>query len=147
MPVRDASTSWTGDLMTGEGVVSLDSSDAGQFPVTFPRRTGEPEGQTSPEELVAAAHSACFAMSLSNELSKAGTPPTSLAASAEVTLEKNAAGQLAITKIAISVDGVVPGIDQARFAEAAATAKAGCIISRALAAVQEITVGATLLDA
>lgn len=147
MPVRDASTSWTGDLMTGEGVVSLDSSDAGQFPVTFPRRTGEPEGQTSPEELVAAAHSACFAMSLSNELSKAGTPPTSLAASAAVTLEKNAAGQLAITKIAISVDGVVPGIDQARFAEAAATAKAGCIISRALAAVQEITVGATLLDA
>ena len=146
MPVRDASTSWTGDLMTGNGVVSLDSSDAGQFPVTFPRRAGEPEGQTSPEELVAAAHSACFAMSLSNGLSQAGNAPTSLAVSAEVTLDKNAAGQLAITKIVLSVDGVVPGITQEQFAEAAATAKAGCIISRALAGVEDISVEATLLE-
>jgi osmotically inducible protein OsmC len=146
VPVRDASTSWQGDLMTGSGVVSLDSSDAGQFPVTFPRRAGEPEGQTSPEELVAAAHSACFAMSLANGLSQAGNAPTSLSASAEVTLDRNAAGQLAITKIVISVDGVVPGIDQAAFEEAAATAKAGCIISRALAGVEDITVEATLLE-
>lgn len=146
MPVRDASTSWSGDLMTGNGIVSLDSSSAGQFPVTFPRRAGEPEGQTSPEELVAAAHSACFAMSLSNGLSKAGNAPTSLAVSAEVTLDKNAADQLAITKIVLSVDGVVPGITQEQFVEAAETAKAGCIISRALAGVEDISVEATLLE-
>ena len=145
MPVRDASTQWQGDLQTGSGVVTLDSSNAGQFPVTFPRRAGEPEGQTSPEELVAAAHSACFAMSLSNGLSQAGTPPTSLSVSAEVTLGKNAAGQLAITTIVLSVDGVVPGVTAEQFAEAAATAKAGCIISRALAGVEDITVSATLL--
>ena len=146
MPVRDASTSWSGDLMTGNGVVSLDSSNAGQFPVTFPRRAGEPEGQTSPEELVAAAHSACFAMSLSNGLSKDGHVPTSLSVSAEATLDKNAAGQLAIVKIALSVDGVVPGITQEQFAEAAQAAKDGCIISRALAGVEEITLEATLLE-
>lgn len=145
MPVRDASTQWQGDLQTGSGVVTLDSSNAGQFPVTFPRRAGEPEGQTSPEELVAAAHSACFAMSLSNGLSQAGTPPTSLSVSAEVTLGKNEAGQLAITTIVLSVDGVVPGVTAEQFAEAAATAKAGCIISRALAGVEDITVSATLL--
>lgn len=145
MPVRDASTQWQGDLQTGSGVVTLDSSNAGQFPVTFPRRAGEPEGQTSPEELVAAAHSACFAMSLSNGLSQAGTPPTSLSVSAEVTLGKNDAGQLAITTIVLSVDGVVPGVTAEQFAEAAATAKAGCIISRALAGVEDITVSATLL--
>ena len=145
MPVRDASTQWQGDLQTGSGVVTLDSSNAGQFPVTFPRRAGEPEGQTSPEELVAAAHSACFAMSLSNGLSQAGTPPTSLSVSAEVTLGKNDAGQLAITTIVLSVDGVVPGVTAEQFAEAAATAKAGCIISRALAGVEDISVSATLL--
>jgi len=143
--VRDASTSWQGDLMTGSGVVTLDSSNAAQFPVTFPRRTGEPEGTTSPEELVGAAHSACFAMSLSAGLSRGGNPPTSLSVSAEVTLDKNAADQLAITKIVLSVDGVVPGITQEQFAEAAATAKAGCIISRALAGVEDISVEATLL--
>jgi osmotically inducible protein OsmC len=143
VPVREASTSWQGDLQTGSGVVTLESSSAGQFPVTFPRRAGEPEGQTSPEELVAAAHSACFAMSLSNGLSKAGTPPTSLSVSAEVTLD---APTLTITTIALTVDGVVPGTTQEEFADAARAAKEGCIISRALAGVPEITVEATLLD-
>ena len=71
MPVREASTQWQGDLKTGSGVVTLESSKAAQFPVTFPARTGEPEGHTSPEELLAAAHSACFAMSLSNALAQA----------------------------------------------------------------------------
>jgi osmotically inducible protein OsmC len=142
--VRDASTQWQGDLMTGTGVVSLDSSNAGQFPVTFPRRTGEPEGSTSPEELIAAAHSACFAMSLSNGLSQAGTTPTSLVVSAEVELER-VDGALTITAVRLSVDGTVPGITAEAFAEAAATAKAGCIVSRALGAVPSITVTATLL--
>lgn len=144
MTVRDASTLWQGDLQTGSGVVSLDSSNAGQFAVTFPRRIGEPEGQTSPEELIAAAHSACFAMSLSHGLSGAGTPPTSLSVSAEVQLDQTDAGR-AITAIRLSVDGVVPGVTAEQFAAAADTAKAGCIVSRALAAVGDISVSATLL--
>ena len=144
MPVRDASTQWQGDLQTGSGVVTLDSSNAGQFPVTFPTRAGEPDGHTSPEELIAAAHSACFAMSLSNGLSGAGTPPTSLSVSAEVELGRNDGG-LAITAIRLSVDGVVPGITAEQFLEAAVTAKAGCIVSRALAGVEDITVSAALL--
>ena len=144
MPVRDASTQWQGDLQTGSGVVTLESSNSGQFPVTFPTRAGEPDGHTSPEELIAAAHSACFAMSLSNGLSGAGTPPTSLSVSAEVELGRNDGG-LAITAIRLSVDGVVPGITAEQFTEAAATAKAGCIVSRALAGVDDITISATLL--
>jgi lipoyl-dependent peroxiredoxin len=145
VPVRDASTQWTGDLMTGSGVVTLDSSNTGQFPVTFPSRAGEPDGRTSPEELVAAAHSACFAMSLANGLATAGTPAESLSVSAEVTLGRNEAGQLAITSIVLSVDGRVSGVTAEQFAAAATTAKDGCIISRALAGVPEITVEATLL--
>ncbi len=144
MTVRDASTQWQGDLMTGSGVVSLDSSNTAQFPVTFPRRIGEPEGVTSPEELIAAAHSACFAMSLSHGLSSAGNPPTSLAVSAEVELTQTD-GVRAISSIRLSVDGTVPGITAEAFAEAADAAKAGCIVSRALAAVGDITVSATLL--
>ena len=145
MTVRDASTLWQGDLMTGSGVVTLDSSNTASFPVTFPRRIGEPEGTTSPEELVGAAHSACFAMSLANGLSTAGHVPTSLAVSAEVTLDKNEDGQRAITRVVLSVDGQVPGITAEEFTAAAETAKAGCIISRALAGVGDISVVATLL--
>ena len=144
MPTRDATTQWQGDLQTGTGLVTLDSSNAGQFPVTFPSRAGEPDGHTSPEELVAAAHSACYAMSLSNILSKAGTPPTSLSVSAEVELGRDDTG-LAITSIKLTVDGTVPGITADAFAALAAEAKAACPISKALAGVPSITVTATLL--
>ncbi len=144
MPTRDATTQWTGDLKTGTGVVTLDSSNAGQFPVTFPSRAGEPDGHTSPEELVAAAHSACYAMSLSNGLTLAGTPPTTLSVSAEVELGRDDAG-LAIVAIRLTVDGTVPGATTESFAAAAAVAKAGCPISKALAGVPDITVTATLL--
>ena len=144
MPVRDATTQWQGDLQTGTGLVTLDSSNAGQFPVTFPSRAGESDGHTSPEELIAAAHSACYAMSLSNGLSTAGTPPTSLAVSAEVELGRDDTG-LAITSIKLTVDGTVPGITADAFQAAAAEAKAGCPISKALAGVASITVTATLL--
>jgi lipoyl-dependent peroxiredoxin len=144
MPVRDATTQWSGDLQTGSGVVTLDSSNAGQFPVTFPTRAGEPDGHTSPEELVAAAHSACYSMSLANGLSTAGTPPTSLSVTAEVELGRNDSG-LAITEIRLTVDGTVPGITAEAFQAAAAEAKAGCPISKALAGVASITVTATLL--
>ena len=144
MPVRDATTQWQGDLQTGTGLVTLDSSNAGQFPVTFPSRAGEPDGHTSPEELIAAAHSACYAMSLSNGLTTAGTPPTSLAVSAEVELGRDDTG-LAITSIKLTVDGTVAGITAEAFAAAAAEAKAGCPVSKALAGVASITVTATLL--
>jgi osmotically inducible protein OsmC len=144
VPVRDASTQWTGDLQTGSGVTTLDSSNAGQFPVTFPSRAGEQDGHTSPEELIAAAHSACFAMSLSGGLTRAGTPPTSLAVSAEVELGRDERG-LVITSIRLTVDGTVPGMTAEAFTEAAETAKAGCPVSKALAGVSDITVAATLL--
>jgi lipoyl-dependent peroxiredoxin len=144
MPVRDATTQWQGDLQTGSGVVTFDSSNAGQFPVTFPSRAGEPDGMTSPEELVAAAHSACYAMSLANGLTQAGTPPTSLSVSAEVELGRNDTG-LAITSIRLTVDGTVPGATPESFEAAAVAAKAGCPISKALAGVEDISVTATLL--
>ncbi|HET7902885.1 MAG TPA: OsmC family peroxiredoxin [Candidatus Nanopelagicales bacterium] len=144
MTVRDASTRWTGDLQTGSGITTLDSSGTAQFAVTFPQRVGEPEGTTSPEELIAAAHSACFSMALSGGLGRAGTPPTSLTVSAEVELDR-VDGQLAITAVRLHVDGVVPGMDQAQFAAAAAEAKDGCPVSRALAGVASISVEATLL--
>ena len=113
MPSRDATTHWTGDLRTGSGNVTLDSSNAGQFPVSFPTRAGDPEGQTSPEELIAAAHSACYAMSLSNLLKKAGTPAhRDLDVSAEVTVDLTDAG-LVISSVRLNVEGTVPDIDDA----------------------------------
>jgi lipoyl-dependent peroxiredoxin len=144
MPSRDATTHWHGDLKTGSGTVTLDSSNAGQFPVSFPTRAGDPNGQTSPEELIAAAHSACYAMSLSNALAEAGTPVQELDVSAEVTLGRADGGGTAITSIELTVEAAVDGIDEAAFKEAAAVAKAGCPVSRALAAVPSITVQARL---
>ena len=144
MTVRDASTRWTGDLQSGSGIATLDSSGTAQFAVTFPQRVGEPEGTTSPEELIAAAHSACFSMALSGGLGRAGTPPTSLTVSAEVELDR-VDGGLQIVAVRLHVDGVVPGSNQAEFAAAADEAKAGCPVSKALAGVPSITVEATLL--
>jgi osmotically inducible protein OsmC len=141
--VRTATTQWQGDLQTGSGVATLDSSGAGSFPVTFPARTGEPEGHTSPEELIAAAHSACFSMALSGGLTRAGTPPTALTVRAEVELGRDDVG-LAIVAVRLSVEGTVPGATPESFAEAAAAAKAGCPVSKALAGVADISVTATL---
>jgi osmotically inducible protein OsmC len=144
MPSRDATTHWHGDLKTGSGTVTLDSSNAGQFPVSFPTRAGDPNGQTSPEELIAAAHSACYAMSLSGALARAGTPVQELDVSAEVTVDRAEGGGLTITSIELTVEAAVDGIDDAAFQEAAAAAKAGCPVSRALAAVPSITLKARL---
>lgn len=143
MPSRDATTHWHGDLQTGGGTVTLDSSNAGSFAVSFPTRAGDPDGQTSPEELIAAAHSACYAMSLSNGLAQAGTPVESMDVSAEVTLGRPEGG-LAITSIVLTVEATVPGLDQAGLEAAAAVAKVGCPVSKALAGVPSITVEATL---
>jgi lipoyl-dependent peroxiredoxin len=144
MPSRDATTHWRGDLKTGSGTVTLDSSNAGSFAVSFPTRAGDPDGQTSPEELIAAAHSACYAMSLSGGLAKAGTPVEELDVTAEVTLGRPDGGGLTITSVVLTVEATVPGVDDAVFQEAATVAKAGCPVSRALAAVPSITVEARL---
>ncbi|MEP6462138.1 MAG: OsmC family peroxiredoxin [Frankiaceae bacterium] len=126
---RIARAHWEGSLMEGKGTVNLESSGVGAFDVTWPSRAEEPNGRTSPEELIAAAHSACFAMALSNGLSKAGSVPTALDTSAEVSFQ---AGK-GITGIALTVRGQVPGMSEDDFKAAADDAKANCPVSQALA--------------
>lgn len=134
---RRALTQWNGSLMEGSGEVTLQSSGIGTFPVTWPARSAEPAGKTSPEELIAAAHSTCFSMALSHGLAQAGTPPTSLSTSAEVDFTPGTG----ITAIRLAVVGRVPGLDEAGFRQAAEGAKANCPVSKALAAVPiELTV-------
>jgi lipoyl-dependent peroxiredoxin len=135
---RRASTVWDGSLMEGSGQVTLASSGLGTHPVSWPARAEEPNGVTSPEELIAAAHATCFSMSLSLALTRAGTPPTQLRTAAEVDFQPGTG----ITGIRLSVEGEVPGLDDAGFRAAAEDAKVNCPVSRALAAVPiELTVG------
>jgi lipoyl-dependent peroxiredoxin len=136
---RKATTRWEGSLMDGAGQVTLDSSGLGTYDVTWPSRAEEPNGRTSPEELIAAAHSACFSMALSHALAQAGTPPTSLDTSAEVTFQPGTG----ITGIHLAVRGAVPGLASAQFVEAAEGAKAACPVSKALTGVP-ITLDAAL---
>jgi osmotically inducible protein OsmC len=144
MPTRTARTAWTGNLMEGSGQVELSSSKVGTYEVSFPKRAAdEAGGVTSPEELVAAAHSACFAMSLSSEIAKAGATPIALDVQADVTLGPDPAGGFRITGIVLTVRGEVDGLDDEGFQTAAGTAKAGCPISKALAAV-DISLDAAL---
>ena len=144
MPTRTARTAWNGNLMEGSGQVELTSSKVGTFEVSFPKRAAEDaHGTTSPEELIAAAHSACFSMSLSSEIAKAGGTPESLEVTADVVLGPDPAGGFKLTGITLTVVGEVTGLDEAGFQQAAATAKAGCPISKALAAV-DITMHASL---
>lgn len=128
---RNASAVWNGSLMEGSGQVTFDSSTLGTFPVTWAARSAEPNGVTSPEELIAAAHATCFSMALSNGLAKAGTPPTQLNTSAEVDFVPGTG----ITAIRLHVTGDVPGLDAAGFAAAAEGAKENCPVSQALKAV------------
>jgi len=125
---RHASTHWEGSLMEGAGRVTLESSGLGTHDVTWASRANDPEGRTSPEELIAAAHSSCFSMALSHALAQAGTPAASLDTSAAVTFQPGEG----ITGIHLTVRGNVPGISAEAFAEAAANAKAGCPVSKAL---------------
>lgn len=125
---RTAATRWEGNLTEGAGKVTFESSGLGTYDVSWPARAEEPGGKTSPEELIAAAHSACFSMALSNGLNKNGTPPTSLDTRAEVTFQPGEG----ITGIKLIVRGVVPGISNEDFVAAAETAKAGCPVSQAL---------------
>ncbi|MEJ8280379.1 OsmC family peroxiredoxin [Pseudonocardia spirodelae] len=145
MPTRSARTAWNGTLEQGSGQVELSSSKAGTYEVSFPKRAAdEAGGTTSPEELIAAAHSACFAMQLSANVAEAGGTPESLEVSADVSLgpDKDNGG-FRLTGIALKVRGEVTGLDADGFAKAAEAAKAGCPVSKALTGV-EITLDAAL---
>lgn len=126
--VRKARTVWEGDLAGGKGVVNFESSNLPPTDVTWAARSQEPNGKTSPEELIAAAHSSCFSMALSAGLGKAGTPPESLETSAEVTFVPGTG----ITGIHLTVVGRVPGMSEEDFVAAAEGAKTGCPVSQAL---------------
>ena len=125
---RNATTTWQGTLMEGSGQVTLQSSGLGTFDVSWPSRAEEPNGKTSPEELIAAAHSSCFSMALSSGLAKAGTPAEKLEVSADVTFQPGEG----ITGIHLTVVGTVPGISAEDFQSAATAAKEGCPVSQAL---------------
>ena len=125
---RTATTHWEGSLMEGAGQVTLDSSGLGTYDVTWASRAEDPNGRTSPEELVGAAHSACFSMALSHALAQAGTPPEALDTKADVTFQPGEG----ITGIVLTVRGTVPGLSADAFSEAAETAKANCPVSKAL---------------
>ena len=136
---RTASAHWEGSLMQGRGEVSLTSSGVGSYPVTWPARAEAANGLTSPEELLAAAHSTCFSMALSHALAQGGTPPTAVDTTAAVTFQPGTG----ITGIELTVTATVPGLTAEQFQTAAEDAKTGCPVSQALAAVP-ITLTATL---
>ena len=144
MPTRTARTAWNGTLQEGSGQVELSSSNVGTFEVSFPKRTADDAGgTTSPEELIAAAHSSCFSMQLSALIAAAGGTPQSLEVTADVSLGADPAGGFRLTGIALTVVGEVDGLDEAGFVQAAEDAKAGCPVSKALTGV-DITVKASL---
>ena len=138
---RTAEVTWHGDLMSGSGRVdSVTSGAIGALDVVWHARSEDGAAKTSPEELIAAAHAACFSMALSNGLGQAGHAPEELKTSATVTFQPGEG----ITKIALAVAGKVPGMDDNAFQEAAKTAKENCPVSKALAAVPEISLSARL---
>lgn len=142
--VRTATVTWNGDLASGEGSVSAGTSQLfSDLPVTWGSRTDAPDGRTSPEELLAAAHASCFAMALSAGLARRGTPPQHLHVEAEVTIDK-VAESWSVTSSRLIVLGQVDGIAEADFAAACEAAKDGCPISRALNENVQITVDPTL---
>ena len=138
---RQASVVWQGDLMNGSGTIAEVPSGAfGPLDVSWASRAEEPNGKTSPEELIAAAWASCFAMALSNGLAKSGNPPEKLETSATVTFQP---GQ-GIIKGALTVRGTVPTLDEAAFAEAANDAKQNCPVSKALSGIPDVSLDAQL---
>ena len=138
---RTAQVTWNGGLMDGSGrITSTTSGVIGEQPVSWASRAEDANGKTSPEDLIAAAHAGCFAMALSHGLAQGGTPPDELKTSATVTFQPGEG----ITKIALTVEGRVPGIDESAFLEAAEGAKANCPVSKALAGVPDISLDAHL---
>jgi osmotically inducible protein OsmC len=139
MTDRKATTVWSGPLLTGAGTVSLESSGIGSYDVTWASRAEDANGKTSPEELIAAAHSSCYSMAFSARLANNETPPERLETSAVVTFIPGTG----ITKSALTVVATIPGIDEAKFQELAEDAKANCPVSQALSV--EITLDAKLV--
>ncbi len=135
----EATTLWFGDLTSGTGTTSLDSSDAGEFPVTWAARSEGVEGMTNPEELLGAAHSACYSMAFSNALAGNGTAPESLQVTAAVTFVPGEG----ITGSHLLVSAKVPGLNEDEFQRLAEDAKANCPVSKALAGIP-ITLEASL---
>src|SRR3954451_21787820 len=127
MPTRTATTTWTGDLQSGSGNVDMTSSGVGTYEVSFPKRAAdEAGGTTSPEELIAAAHSSCFAMAFSNALAQAGGSNARLTVRSDVTLSPDPAGGFRIRSSRITVRGSADGVDNDSFVKAAEESKAGC---------------------
>ena len=138
---RHANVVWQGDLMNGSGTIEASPSGAiGALDVSWASRSEEPNGKTSPEELIAAAWASCFSMALANGLAKGGTPPEKLETSASVTFQPGEG----IVKGALSVKGTVTGMDADAFRDAATTAKENCPVSKALAGIPEVTLDASL---
>ena len=138
-----AHASWQGDLMSGSGSVSTGSGAVSDVALTWKARAEDASAGSSPEELIAAALAACFSMALSHGLAQGGNPPTSIETDAVAAFDRTDAG-FRVTKIALSVRGDVPGIDEAGFREAAEGAKANCPVSKALEGNVEITLDAAL---
>lgn len=140
MPVTsEATATWNGSLAEGQGAVSFSSSQLGTFPLNWKARSEGSDTVTTPEELIAAAHSSCFSMALSHALTENGTPPEQVNTSASVTFKPG----VGITGSHLNVNAVVPGLSPEKFQELAEGAKTGCPVSQALAGV-EITLEATL---
>jgi osmotically inducible protein OsmC len=138
---KTAKVTWQGDLPTGRGTIErVGSGTFGPLDVSWPVRTGEEEGLTSPEELIAAAHASCFSMALSNVLAKGGNAPERLEVAATVTFVPGTG----ITTSALDVTGTVPGLDEAAFRTAAEDAKDNCPVSKALQGNVELSVSARL---
>ena len=138
---RTAKVTWTGSLMDGAGTIEgVDSGAFGPLDVTWTSRAEQPEGRTSPEELIAAAWASCYSMALSGALARAGTPPERLETSVTVTFQPGEG----IIRGAIMVVGTVPGVDHDAFVEQAEGAKINCPVSKALTGVPEVTLDATL---
>jgi osmotically inducible protein OsmC len=139
---RKAEVVWQGDLMNGSGTIGeVGSSAFGPLDVSWASRADEPNGRTSPEELIAAAWASCFAMALSAGLAKGGNPPERLETSATVTFQPGEG----ITRGALTVRGTVPDMDEAAFQQAADTAKQNCPVSKALSGIPEVSLDASLI--
>ena len=146
MPTRTSRTAWDGGLQDGSGQVELTSSGLGTFDVSWPQRVADGlDGSTSPEELLAAAHSSCFSMALAGQLNAKDVTPHAMEVKADVSFGPDPNGGFKVTGILLTVRAEVEGIDEGGFAEAAEAAKVGCPISKALTGV-EITLDAALVS-
>jgi osmotically inducible protein OsmC len=142
--VREAVIAWEGTTSRGSGVVTAATSGAFELPVTLASRVGDPEGKTSPEELIAAAHASCFVTSLGSELARAGTPPERMGVRCTITMDQIESGDHRIVASHLAATALAPGADSVSLARAAEAADAGCPITALIRASATVTVEATL---